>query len=84
MDRAIFLYHLLNILLLLKNSIYEGQSKITESRFISRRLTYTRELWHIHAMNCPASIYAIFKTMQSIDCCCLATEECEITSCVHA
>ena len=35
-------------------------------------------------MNCPASEYAIYKTMQSIDCCCLATEACEITSCVHA
>ena len=35
-------------------------------------------------MNCPASEYAIYKTMQSIHCCCFATEECEITSCVLA
>ena len=39
---------------------------------------YTSEIWHMHAINCPASEYAIYKTMQSIDCCCLATEECEI------
>ena len=38
----------------------------------------------MYAMNCPASEYAINKTIQNIDCCCLATEECEITSCVHA
>ena len=37
----------------------------------------------MHAMNCPVSEYAIYKIMQSIDCCCLATEECEITPCVH-
>ena len=48
------------------------------------RLSYTSEIWHMHAMNCLASEYAIYKTMQSIDCFCLATEECEITSCVHA
>ena len=35
-------------------------------------------------MNCPASEYAIYKTMHGIDYCCLATEECEITACVHA
>ena len=35
-------------------------------------------------MNCPASEYAIYKTMQSIDCCCLATEVCETISCVQA
>ena len=33
-------------------------------------------------MNCPASEKVIYQTMQSIDCCCLANEECEITSCV--
>ena len=38
----------------------------------------------MHAMNWPASEYSIYKTMQCIDCCCLATEECEIMSCVHA
>ena len=52
--------------------------------YLLRRLTYASEIWHMHAMNCPASGYAIYKTMQSIDCCCLATEEREITSCVHA
>ena len=31
----------------------------------------------MHAMNCPVSEYAIYKTMQSIDCCCLATKECD-------
>ena len=36
------------------------------------------------AMNCPALQYAIYKTVQGIDCCCLATEECEIMACVHA
>ena len=50
---------------------------------ILRMLMYSSEIWHMHAMNCPASEYAIYKTMQSIDCCCLATEICEITSCVH-
>ena len=35
-------------------------------------------------MDCPASEYAKYKTMQSIDCRCYATKECEITSCVHA
>ena len=44
---------------------------------------YTSEIWHMQAMNCSASEYAIYKTMQSIDGCCLATEECEITTCVH-
>ena len=48
------------------------------------KLTYTSEIWHMHAINCPASEYAIYKIMQSIDFCCLATEESEITSCVHA
>ena len=38
----------------------------------------------MYAMNSPASEFAIYKTMQSIDCCYLATEEYEITSCVHA
>ena len=52
--------------------------------YLLRRLTYTSEILHMHAMNCPAPEYAIIKTMQIIDCCCLATEECEITSCVHA
>ena len=51
--------------------------------YLLRRLTYTSER-HMHAMNCPASEYAIYKIMQSIDCCWLATEECEITSSVHA
>ena len=64
--------------------IYEGQSKITADSYLLCRLTYTSEIWHMHAMNCPASEYAIYKTMQSIDCCCLGTEECEITSYVHA
>ena len=41
-------------------------------------------LLFMRAMKCPASEYAIYKTMQSIDCCSLATEECEITSCVYA
>ena len=49
--------------------------------YLLRRLTYTSQIWHMHAMNCPASEYAKYKTMQSIDCCC---EECEKTSCVHA
>ena len=57
---------------------YEGQSKKVDS-YLLRRLTYTSEIWHIHAMNCPASVYAIYKTMQIIACCCLATEECKLT-----
>ena len=38
-----------------------------------------RENWHMHARNCSASDYAIYKTMQNIDWRCLATKECEIT-----
>ena len=38
----------------------------------------------MHAKNCSATEYAIYKTMQSIDCCCLTTEEREKSSCVHA
>ena len=34
----------------------------------------------MHAMNCPTSEYAKYMTKQSIDCCCLATKECEIKS----
>ena len=45
--------------------------------------TNNSENWHMHATSCPASEHAIYKTMQSINCCCLATEEFEIT-CVHA
>ena len=52
--------------------------------YLLGRQTYTSEIWHMNAINCPVSEYAIYKTMQSVDCCCLATEECEITSCVHA
>ena len=52
--------------------------------YLLHRLTYTSEIGHMHAMNCPASEYAIYTAMQSIDCYCLATEECGITSCVDA
>ena len=59
------------------SDLYEGQSKIIKvDSYFLRRLTYTSEIWHMHAMNCPAPEYAIYKTMQSKDCCCLATEEC--------
>ena len=44
--------------------------------YLLRRLTYTDQIWHMYAMDCPASEYAIYKIMQSIDCCCYATEEC--------
>ena len=37
-------------------------------RFLLLRQDYS-EIWHMHAMNCPASANAIYKTMQSIDCC---------------
>ena len=61
-----------------------SQKKVRVDSYLERRLTHTSEIWHMHAMNCPASKYAIHKSMQSIDCCCLATEKCEITSCAHA
>ena len=52
--------------------------------YLLRRLTYSSQIWHMYAMNCPASEYAIYKIMHDIDYCCLATEECEIMACVHA
>ena len=55
--------------------LYEGQSKeLRVDSYLLRRLTYNSEIWHMPTMNCPASEYAIYKTMQSIDYCCLATE----------
>ena len=61
-----------------------SQKLLRFDSYLLCRLTYTNEIWHMHAMNCPASEYAIYKTMRSIDFCCLATEECEIMSCIHA
>ena len=45
---------------------------------------YSSQIWHMYATHCTASEYALYKIIQSIDCCCLATEECEITPCVQA
>ena len=53
-------------------------------RYLLCRLTHASQIWHMYAMNCPASGYAINKTMQNTDCCVLSTEEYEISSCVHA
>ena len=61
-----------------------SQKQLRVDSYLLCRLKFTSEIWHMHAMNCPASEYAIYKTMLSIDCCCLETEECEITSCFHA
>ena len=61
-----------------------SQKKLRVDSYLLRRLTYTSKICHMLAMNCPASEYAIYKTMKSIDSCCLATKEYEITPCVHA
>ena len=64
--------------------MWVSQKKLRVDTYLLRRLAYTSKIWHMYAMNCPASEYAIYKTMQGIDYYCLATEECEITACVQA
>ena len=61
-----------------------SQNNLRIDTYLLCRLTYTSQIWHMYLMNCPASEYAIYKTMHGIDHCCLATEECEIMACVHA
>ena len=75
----------LSLILKIKYHITRVSQKLLRvDSYLLCRLTYTGEIWHKHALNCSASEYAIYKTMQSINWCCLANEECEITSCVHA
>ena len=40
-----------------------SQTQLRVDSYLLRRLTYTNEIWHMHAMNYPASEYAIYKTM---------------------
>ena len=47
-----------------------SQKLLRVDTYLLRWLTYTNQIWHMHAMNCPASEYAKYKTMQSIDCRC--------------